>query len=94
MNIPRLSRKEYLILELLIDGGEMFGLQLVGLKPGQLARGTVYVTLQRMSVKGFVTSRTVDDPAGGPPRRMYRATGRGYRIYSAIHREAGARSSI
>jgi PadR family transcriptional regulator PadR len=87
MNIPRLSRKEFLILELLIKRGEMFGLQLVELAPGQLARGTVYVTLQRMSFKRFVTSRLAEDPAGGPARRMYRPTGRGYRIYTAIQRE-------
>jgi PadR family transcriptional regulator, regulatory protein PadR len=87
MNIPRLSRKEFVILGLLIARGEMFGLQLVELAPDKLTRGTVYVTLQRMTSKRFVTSRLVNDPAGGPARRIYRPTGRGYRIYSAIQRE-------
>jgi PadR family transcriptional regulator PadR len=91
MNLPRLSSKEYLILGLLIECGEMFGLQLVQKVPGQLARGTVYVTLQRMASKGFVTSRLVD-VASGPPRRWYRPTALGYRMYTAIRREyAGAR---
>ena len=82
--------KEFQILELLIKGGEMFGLQLVRLVPGRLAAGTVYITLQRMEQKGFVTSRLVDDPAGGPARRMYRPTGKGYRMFTALQREAVA----
>ena len=90
MDLPRLSSKEYVILELLIGGGEMFGLQIVEKSRTAVTRGTVYTTLQRMSAKGLVTSRLVDDPAGGPPRRMYRTTGKGYRIYSAIHHEVTA----
>lgn len=90
MEIPTLSKKEYLILGLLIRHGEMFGLQLVDRAPDKLARGTVYVTLKRMAAKGFVTVRSADDPAGGAARRMYRPTARGYRIYTAIQREAAA----
>ncbi|HEX6064198.1 MAG TPA: PadR family transcriptional regulator [Longimicrobiales bacterium] len=89
MNLPRVSRKEFVILGLLVGRGEMFGLQLVETMPDQLTRGTVYVTLQRMAVKGFVSSRAAPDPAGGPARRMYRATGRGYRLYTALKRELG-----
>jgi DNA-binding PadR family transcriptional regulator len=87
MNIPRVSRKEFVVLGLLLTRGEMFGLQLSEAVPDLLARGTVYVTLQRMAVKGLVTSRAAPDPAGGPARRMYRATGRGYRLYTALKRE-------
>ncbi len=87
MMIPRLSTKEYFVLDLLVRGGEMFGLQIVQRAPQQIALGTVYVTLQRMAHKGFVTSRLAEDAAGGPPRRMYRPTSRGYRMLSAIHRE-------
>ena len=90
MHIPRLSTKEYLILDLLVRGGEMFGLQLVRAKPDKLVMGTVYITLQRMEKKGFVSSRLLDDSAGGPARRMYRPTGKGYRIYSALGREVVA----
>jgi DNA-binding PadR family transcriptional regulator len=87
MDIPRLSPREYQVLELLVAGGEMFGLQLTRLRPDKLPLGTIYVTLQRMERKGFVTSRLADDSAGGPPRRMYRATARGYRMVSAVKRE-------
>ena len=89
MNISRVSRKEFVVLGLLTTRGEMFGLQLVDAMPDQLARGTIYVTLQRMASKGFVSSRAAPDPAGGPARRMYRATGRGYRLYTALRRELG-----
>jgi DNA-binding PadR family transcriptional regulator len=88
MNVLSVSRREYRILDLLINTGEMFGLQLVNAAPAELPRGTVYVTLQRMAKKGIVTSRSVEDPAGGPARRMYRATGRGYRMYMALRHEA------
>ena len=66
MNLPRVSRKEFVILGLLVGRGEMFGLQLVETMPDQLTRGTVYVTLQRMAVKGFVSSRAAPDPAAVP----------------------------
>jgi PadR family transcriptional regulator, regulatory protein PadR len=88
MNVLSVSRREYRILDLLINTGEMFGLQLVNEAPAELPRGTVYVTLQRMTKKGLVASRLVADPAGGPARRMYRATGRGYRMYMALRHEA------
>lgn len=88
MHIPRLSTKEFQILSLLIKGGEMFALQLVRLVPGQLAVGTIYTTLQRMERKGFVSSRLVEDSAGGAARRLYRPTGMGYRMFTALQREA------
>jgi PadR family transcriptional regulator, regulatory protein PadR len=87
MNVLRLAGREFTILGLLIQRGEAFGLELVTRAPDQLPRGTIYVTLQRMEKKGYVTSRLVSDAAGGAARRMYRATGRGYRMYHAIHRE-------
>jgi PadR family transcriptional regulator PadR len=87
VSLPKLSGKEYYILELLISRGETFALQLVDTEPTRIPRGTVYVTLQRMSRKGFVTSRQVADSAGGAPRRMYRPTGLGYRLYTALRRE-------
>lgn len=87
MELPRVSRKEFLVLGQLIDHGEMFGLQLVKRMPGELTRSTVYITLQRMAAKKFVVSRVVEDPAGGPARRLYRATALGYRLYSALRQE-------
>jgi DNA-binding PadR family transcriptional regulator len=82
MEIPRLSPKEAIILELLISKGEMYGLELVGAAPDKLKRGTVYVTLGRMADKGYVESRQVpgSEGTGGLPRRLFRATGYGLRV--------------
>lgn len=75
----RLSGKEYQILELLIRNGEMYGLQMVQESKGALARGTVYVMLDRMQDKGLVESRVDDKAQGvsGLPRRLYKPTGYG-----------------
>ena len=84
-NITKLTEKEFLVLALLIPKGEMFGLELVNSSEGKLKRGTVYVTLQRMVEKGFIESREEDRvaPEVGIPRRMYKVTGLGERIYRA-----------
>jgi DNA-binding PadR family transcriptional regulator len=80
-----LSPKEYLILQLLTDGKEMYGLELVGASRRQLKRGTVYVTLGRMEDKGYITSRLEAPPseAGGMPRRIYQPTALGRRTLKA-----------
>jgi PadR family transcriptional regulator PadR len=80
-----LSAKESLILELLIDGGELYGLQLVGASKRRLKRGTVYVTLGRMEEKGYISSRLEDAPPdmGGMPRRLYQPTALGRRALAA-----------
>ena len=84
MDIPKLSRTERLILELL-SGEEMFGLQLVERSKGALKRGTVYVTLGRMQDKGYVESWTEKQApdAIGLPRRLYRPTAYGLRVRDA-----------
>lgn len=83
---PRLSRKEALILEMLVAGGEMYGLEMVETSQGELKRGTVYVTLNRMEDKGYIESRTEEQPPpeGGLPRRRYKPTGYGARLLSAL----------
>jgi len=80
---PKLSRKEMLTLEMLISKGEMFGLEMVEASEEELKRGTIYVTLQRMSDKGYIESREEPRtmPEIGIPRRKYRATGLGERVY-------------
>ena len=82
---PRLSAKETLVLELLSEGEQQYGLQLVAASRGRLKRGTIYVTLGRMETKGYVKSRTEDAPdgAGGLPRRLYHATPHGLRVLEA-----------
>jgi DNA-binding PadR family transcriptional regulator len=79
-----LSGTEEEILDLLVNGGEMFGLQIVQESQGRVKRGTVYVTLGRMQDKGFVESRFEPPvPAAiGLPRRLYRPTAYG----AAVHR--------
>ncbi len=80
---PKLSPKEMLTLEMLISNGEMFGLEMVEASAGELKRGTIYVTLQRMSDKGYIESREEprELPEIGIPRRKYWATGLGERVY-------------
>jgi PadR family transcriptional regulator, regulatory protein PadR len=84
-SLPTLPAKERLVLELLVDGGPMYGLQLVDSSDGALKRGTVYVTLGRMEAKGFITS--VQEPlkpgAIGLPRRLYSPTALGRRALRA-----------
>jgi len=77
-----LSAKESLILELLVEREDLYGLQLVAASKRKLKRGTVYVTLGRMEEKGYITSRLEDAPAdvGGMPRRLYQATPLGRRV--------------
>jgi DNA-binding PadR family transcriptional regulator len=86
MDIPTLSAKERLILELLLNapGCELYGLEMVKRSNGQLKRGTVYVTLDRMDDKGYVTSREAKEPGqSGLPRRVFRITGLGQRVLNA-----------
>ena len=80
-----LPQKERLILEFLVSEGPMYGLQLVEHSDGALKRGTVYVTLGRMGVKGLVQSEQEVRPPGaiGLPRRIYRPTALGKRILRA-----------
>ena len=82
--IPSLPPKEALILELLVQEAELYGLQLVAASKGRLKRGTVYVTLGRMEEKGLVEARAEEKPAhAGMPRRLYRATSLGRRVLDA-----------
>jgi len=80
-----LSAKEHLVLELLAEHGELYGLQLVANSKRKLKRGTVYVTLGRMEEKGYITSRLEDAPPdmGGMPRRLYQGTPLGRRVLAA-----------
>jgi DNA-binding PadR family transcriptional regulator len=76
------SPKELLVLDLLVRGTELYGLQLVSASRGRLKRGTVYVTLGRMEEKGFISARLDAAPpgAGGLPRRLYVPTALGRRM--------------
>lgn len=84
MRLPRLSEKEHLILSMLLEAGEMYGLQMVKASRGDLKRGTVYVTLARMEQKGYVVSSAEQaNGVKGAPRRLYRVTGHGRTVHEA-----------
>ena len=77
------SGKEIVILDLLASRGELYGLAMVQASEGELRRGTIYVTLQRMEQKGYVESWLATDDGIGPPRRKYRVTAGGKRVLKA-----------
>lgn len=82
--LPTISGTESLILDLL-EVRECFGLELVATSQGRLKRGSIYVMLGRMEVKGFVESRQEERAPGaiGLPRRLYRATAYGLKVRDA-----------
>jgi DNA-binding PadR family transcriptional regulator len=81
--LPRLSSTETLILELLSNHQELYGLEMVKVSKGKLRRNTVYMALSRLEKKGFVTSREVEGVGQGPARIVYRMTGTGARVLAA-----------
>ena len=63
----------------------MYGLELIEASGGGLKRGSIYITLQRMSQKGFVESKEEarTAPEIGIPRRIYNVSGFGARVLRA-----------
>lgn len=88
MKLP--SSQELVILSLLRDHGECYGLQILENAGGRLSRGGVYVVLDRMETKGLVDSRKEAPPdrEGGLPRRLYKITGLGARSLEAAEQAA------
>ena len=82
IDVPSLSKKQAIIMDLLMGKREMYGLEMVH-ECADLKRGTIYVTLQRMEDKEYVVSRVEESPVPGPPRRLYALTGLGQRTYFA-----------
>ena len=82
---PGLSEKEFQIMNLLINEGELFGLEMVEISNGELKKGTIYVTLQRMEDKKLISSfeEERDENEIGIARRFYETTGWGERVYKA-----------
>jgi len=91
--LPELTRKEYLAMNLLAGASKpLYGLQMVELSGGELKRGTVYVTLNRLEDKRYVTSEKEDEQPGiAQPRRLYKATGLGVKVFKAV---AASRASL
>lgn len=76
--------KEAEILRVLITHtSECYGLEMIELSGKTLKLGTLYTTLARMEEKGYVDSRKEERRAGarGLPRRMYKCTGLGEKIF-------------
>lgn len=90
-DVPGLSQKEFLIMHLLVGStSTMYGLQLVEQSEGELKRGTIYVTLNRLEEKGYVSSRREDaQPGIATPRRLYKATGLGAKVFKALAAAGG-----
>ena len=82
---PSLSGKEFLIMEMLMNRGKMFGLEMVEASRGELKKGTIYVTLGRMEKKQLLDSYEEERPENenGIARRIYNTTDYGERIYRA-----------
>jgi PadR family transcriptional regulator len=92
-DFPELTRKEFLAMNMLVGAPKpMYGLQMVEASDGELKRGTVYVTLNRLEEKGYITSKKeAEQPGIAQPRRLYKATGAGVRVFRAIE---AARASL
>lgn len=85
-DMPSLSEKQALILDLLL-AGHRYGMELVNASGGELGRSGIYVHLDRMEEKGLVASSLEEAPEGarGPQRRVYDVTGLGRRVLNARH---------
>lgn len=86
--LPFASANEEVVLGLLQEARELFGLELVRRSKGLLNRASVYLVLQRMEKKGFVTSRVEDvsekqDGYVGMGRRFYGLTELGAKALEA-----------
>jgi DNA-binding MarR family transcriptional regulator len=79
-----LTGTEFLIMSLLVEAKEkeLYGLEMVQKSGGRLKRGTVYVLLDRLEKKKFIEGRTHVEGAE-IPRRVYKPTGEGRRVYDA-----------
>ena len=80
-----LSHTEYQIMQMLIGstGKEMYGLEMVEKSDGKLKKGTIYVLLGRLEEKGFVRGRAEQLEGSAIPRRLYKPTGLGERVFDA-----------
>jgi DNA-binding PadR family transcriptional regulator len=80
-----LTKKEALILQQLVSAGsaELYGLEMVRESAGELKLGSIYVTLGRLEDKGFVESHKEKNPEQVVPRRLYKITSTGARVYRA-----------
>lgn len=74
-------RQQPIVLALLAEHGELYGLELIRLSSYRIKRGGVYVLLGKLEESGLVTSRAESRRPGytGLLRRLYRLTPEGLR---------------
>jgi DNA-binding PadR family transcriptional regulator len=94
--LPGLTEKEELILTMLAQHGKLYALEMVRASEGLLKVGTVYVTLSRMTDKGYITSHKDPAPptAPGVPRRWYQLSAHGERTLRAWQAAAAHWSEV
>lgn len=69
------------IMGQLRSGSKLYGLEMVKASE-KLKRGSIYVYLGRMEKKEWLQSEAEKNPAeAGLPRRRYRITGKGAKVY-------------
>lgn len=66
------SRKDYLVLEILGYDKEKYGLEIVEESEGRLGLSGIYSHLHRMEKRGLITSRNEEDPSVYRQRRLYK----------------------
>jgi DNA-binding PadR family transcriptional regulator len=75
------STAEIIILKILSNGPERYGLELVQESNGWLKRGTVYATLYRMQKEDWIIGRQDKLPGvSGIPKVKYQLSSKGRRI--------------
>ncbi|KKQ71327.1 MAG: hypothetical protein UT33_C0010G0051 [Candidatus Peregrinibacteria bacterium GW2011_GWC2_39_14] len=73
--LPNINYKDGVILYLLLQQEEMYGLEIIKKGEGKITKNEVYVLLNRLVKKGLLESRTQENAPGsgkGPDRIMYR----------------------
>ena len=89
-DMPGLSPKEFVAMNLLVGARPKYGLQLVEESSGALKRGTIYVVLNRLEDKGYVESKREDAAPGiATPRRLYKVTSLGAKVFRALAAAGG-----
>lgn len=79
-----LSHQEEAILELLLSGQELYGLDLIEKSNNELKPGTIYVHLSNLEKNKLVSSRleALKEGEQGKPRRLYQITNFGLTLYN------------
>lgn len=77
MTTLTITETEAAVLALIDENAGSYGFDIVKRSNGEIKLGSIYVLLQRLTKKGFVTSEKLFD--GQTARRVYRTTPAGLR---------------